>query len=116
MEQWKTMEGYDGVFSISNTMKILRSEHMTIGEFGGKQFPVRAKEELFEGLEEVSTEYKGKHLLFNMLQEAKKYFTKEEIQEGKEILEKQMKQAAKEFDFERAAEIRDIILEIKSNL
>ena len=31
-------------------------------------------------------------------------------------LEKQMKQAAKEFDFERAAELRDIILEMKSSL
>ena len=31
-------------------------------------------------------------------------------------LEKQMRQAAKEFDFERAAELRDIILEIKGNL
>ena len=27
-----------------------------------------------------------------------------------------MKQAAKEFDFERAAELRDIILELKMNL
>lgn len=31
-------------------------------------------------------------------------------------LEKQMKQAAKEFDFERAAELRDIILELKADL
>ena len=31
-------------------------------------------------------------------------------------LEKQMRQAAKEYDFERAAEIRDIILEMKSSL
>jgi len=31
-------------------------------------------------------------------------------------LEKQMKQAAKEFDFEKAAELRDIILEMKANL
>lgn len=31
-------------------------------------------------------------------------------------LEKQMKKAAKEFDFERAAELRDIILELKCNL
>ena len=31
-------------------------------------------------------------------------------------LEKQMKAAAKEFDFERAAELRDIILEMKANL
>ena len=31
-------------------------------------------------------------------------------------LEKQMKQAAKEFDFERAIELRDIILEMKANL
>ena len=31
-------------------------------------------------------------------------------------LEKQMRQAAKEFDFERAAELRDIILEMKADL
>ena len=31
-------------------------------------------------------------------------------------LEKQMKQAAKEFDFEKAIELRDIILEMKANL
>ena len=31
-------------------------------------------------------------------------------------LEKEMKQAAKEFDFERAAELRDIILELKADL
>lgn len=31
-------------------------------------------------------------------------------------LEKEMKQAAKEFDFERAAELRDIILELKAEL
>ena len=31
-------------------------------------------------------------------------------------LEKQMKQAAKEFDFERAAELRDVILEMKADL
>ena len=31
-------------------------------------------------------------------------------------LEKQMKQAAKEFDFERAAELRDIILEMKAEI
>ena len=31
-------------------------------------------------------------------------------------LEKQMRQAAKEFDFERAAELRDIILELKAEL
>ena len=98
MEQWKTMEGYDGVFSISNTMKILRSEHMTIGEFGGKQFPVRAKEELFEGLEEVATEYKGKHLLFNMLQETKKYFTKEELLEGKEVTDKKLEEEKKKLE------------------
>ena len=39
-----------------------------------------------------------------------------EIEAKIKELEKQMKQAAKEFDFERAAELRDIILEIKSNL
>ena len=31
-------------------------------------------------------------------------------------LEKQMKAAAKEFDFERAIELRDIILEMKANM
>jgi len=31
-------------------------------------------------------------------------------------LEKQMRSAAKEFDFERAAELRDIILELKASL
>ena len=31
-------------------------------------------------------------------------------------LEKQMRQAAKEYDFERAAELRDIILEIKASI
>jgi len=31
-------------------------------------------------------------------------------------LEKQMREAAKAFDFERAAELRDIILEAKANL
>ena len=39
-----------------------------------------------------------------------------EIEAKLKELEKQMKQAAKEFDFERAAEIRDIILEIKGSL
>ena len=32
------------------------------------------------------------------------------------LLEKEMKEAAKNYDFERAAEIRDIILETKANL
>ena len=42
--------------------------------------------------------------------------SRKEIEAKLKDLEKQMRQAAKEFDFERAAEIRDIILEIKSNL
>ena len=45
-----------------------------------------------------------------------KHGTRTEIQNKIKELEKQMKQAAKEFDFERAAELRDIILEMKSNL
>ena len=45
-----------------------------------------------------------------------KHGTRAEIEAKLKELEKQMKQAAKEFDFEKAAEIRDIILEIKSNL
>ena len=39
-----------------------------------------------------------------------------EIQKRIKELEKQMKQAAKEFDFERAAELRDIIFEMKAEL
>ena len=39
-----------------------------------------------------------------------------ELQKRIKDLEKQMKQAAKEFDFERAAELRDIIFEMKAEL
>ena len=42
--------------------------------------------------------------------------TEEEMKAKIKELEKQMRQAAKEFDFERAAELRDIILEIKGSL
>ena len=42
--------------------------------------------------------------------------SRSEINNRIKELEKQMKQAAKEFDFERAAELRDIILELKSDL
>ena len=45
-----------------------------------------------------------------------KHGSRTEIEAKIKELEKQMRQAAKEFDFERAAELRDIILEIKSNL
>ena len=45
-----------------------------------------------------------------------KHGSRAEIDAKLKDLEKQMRQAAKEFDFERAAELRDIILEIKSNL
>jgi excinuclease ABC subunit B len=39
-----------------------------------------------------------------------------EIEKRLKLLEKEMKEAAKNYDFERAAEIRDIILETKANL
>ncbi len=39
-----------------------------------------------------------------------------EMQTRIKDLEKQMRQAAKEFDFERAAELRDIILELKASI
>ena len=45
-----------------------------------------------------------------------KHASRSEIQNKVKELEKQMKQAAKEFDFERAAELRDIILELKTSL
>lgn len=45
-----------------------------------------------------------------------KHGTRSEIQNKIKELEKQMKQAAKEFDFEKAAELRDIILEMKSSI
>ena len=45
-----------------------------------------------------------------------KHGSRSEITNRIKELEKQMKQAAKEFDFERAAELRDIILEMKAEL
>ena len=39
--------------------------------------------------------------------------TRSELQKTIKDLEKQMKQAAKNFDFERAAELRDILYELK---
>lgn len=45
-----------------------------------------------------------------------KHGSRSEINNKIKDLEKQMRQAAKEFDFEKAAELRDIILEMKSNL
>ena len=45
-----------------------------------------------------------------------KHGSRKEIEARIKELEKQMKQAAKEFEFERAAELRDIILEMKANL
>ena len=47
---------------------------------------------------------------------ASKKVTRKELQIRIKDLEKQMKQAAKEFDFEKAAEIRDIIFELKAEL
>ena len=45
-----------------------------------------------------------------------KHGTRSQITARVKDLEKQMRQAAKEFDFERAAELRDIILEMKASL
>ena len=49
-------------------------------------------------------------------QKLTKHASRSELQARIKEFEKQMKQAAKEFDFERAAELRDIILELKANL
>ena len=45
-----------------------------------------------------------------------KHGSRNEIAKRIKDLEKRMKQAAKEFEFEKAAELRDIILEMKANL
>lgn len=45
-----------------------------------------------------------------------KYGSRSEINNKIKELEKQMKQAAKEFDFEQAAKLRDIILEMKAKV
>jgi excinuclease ABC subunit B len=45
-----------------------------------------------------------------------KRLSKNEIKKSIEILERQMRQAAKDLDFERAAELRDIIMEMKGHL
>ncbi|MBO4737371.1 MAG: UvrB/UvrC motif-containing protein, partial [Bacilli bacterium] len=42
--------------------------------------------------------------------------SRSEIEKRLKLLDKEMKEAAKNYDFERAAEIRDIILETKANL
>ena len=42
--------------------------------------------------------------------------SRSEIQQRVKDLEKQMKEAAKQYDFERAAEIRDIMFELKASL
>ena len=47
---------------------------------------------------------------------ASKKATRSELQKRIKDLEKQMKQAAHDFDFERAAELRDIIFELKAEL
>ena len=51
----------------------------------------------------------------NMI-EISKHGSKKEIEAKIKELQKQMKQAANDFDFERAAELRDIIIEMKGNL
>ncbi|MFH0993349.1 MAG: excinuclease ABC subunit UvrB [bacterium] len=45
-----------------------------------------------------------------------KRISKKDMQKSIDILEAQMRQAAKDLDFERAAEIRDVIFEMKSHL
>ena len=42
--------------------------------------------------------------------------TREEIEKEIKSLEKEMRQAAKDLDFEKAAEIRDAIIEMKAQL
>lgn len=45
-----------------------------------------------------------------------KHISKAEIKKSIDILDRQMRQAAKDLDFERAAELRDIIIEMKGHL
>ena len=45
-----------------------------------------------------------------------KKLSKKDVEKSIDILERQMRQAAKDLDFERAAELRDIIIEMKSHL
>ena len=45
-----------------------------------------------------------------------KRLSKNEIKKSIDILERQMRQAAKDLDFERAAELRDVIIEMKGHL
>ncbi len=52
----------------------------------------------------------------NEIIKASKKATRSELQKQIKDLEKQMKQAARDFDFERAAELRDIIFEMKAEL
>lgn len=45
-----------------------------------------------------------------------KHISKSEIKKSIEILDRQMRQAAKDLDFERAAELRDVIIEMRGHL
>ena len=45
-----------------------------------------------------------------------KGMTKKELQRQIDQVEREMKKAAKEYDFERAAELRDILFELKAEL
>ena len=45
-----------------------------------------------------------------------KHGTRNEINQKIKELESQMRKAAKEFDFEKAAELRDIVLEMKASI
>ena len=47
---------------------------------------------------------------------SKKHISRSELEKRIKEIEKQMRQAAKEFDFERAAELRDIMFELKAEL
>ena len=50
------------------------------------------------------------------IQKLSKVSSRSEIEREVKRLEKEMKQAAKEYDFERAAEIRDALFELKASL
>lgn len=100
MEIWKTIDGFDGVFSISNKKRIHQSEYYTTGKLWGKEVPEKVPEKYYAG-DIITVKYKNQPIMLVMDDEIKKYFDEEEIKEGKETKENtECKGLEKEFAIE----------------
>ena len=67
-------------------------------------------------IKEVRSPIKNMETERERVKKLDKHSTRSEIQREISLLEKDMRAAAKAYDFERAAELRDIIFELKATL